>query len=162
MNNALLRNLTLEELLHEMSLNNDPLAKALVPKIDDLIDLNQQMDKYDIDLSLVVKDYKNFNMTLNDFLETEYWQNWNENNRSNLAFSWARTDRMRYERIEKWSQDGCEGSTHGEVIEDWLACLDDRDADLEFGPLTVQRLMIEAERTRDWFEEQGTINDQIG
>ena len=160
MNNALLRNLTLEELLHEMSLNNDPLAKALVPKIDDLIDLNQQMDKYDIDLSLVVKDYKNFNMTLNDFLETEYWQDWDINNRESLTYQTDTQDRAR--RIYEAAEYGCEGSTHGEVIEDWIACLDDRDADLEFGPLTVQRLMIEAERTRDWFEEDGSIDDIIG
>lgn len=160
MNNALLRNLTFEELLHEMSLNNDPLVKALVPKIDDLIDLNQQMDKHDIDLALVVKDYQNFDMRLNDFLETEYWQNWDESNRNNLQFSFSGHDRAL--RITEAAIDGCEGSTHREVIQDWIDCLDDRDADLELGPLTVQRLMIEAESTQKWFEENESIDEIIG
>lgn len=159
MNNALLRNLTFEELLHEMSLSTDVLTKALVPKLDDLADLHEEIVKHDIELPLVVKDYQNFNMKLNDFLETEYWQNWDESNRNNLPFHHDGHDRAR--RIDEAAEYGCDGSTHGEVIEDWIACLDDRDADLEFGPLTVQRLMIEAENTHKYFTEQGTINDQI-
>lgn len=160
MNNALLRNLTFEELLHEMSLSADVLTRTLVPKLDDLADLHEEIVKHDIDLALVVKDYQNFNMNLNDFLETEYWQDWDIQNRDSLGYQTDTQDRAR--RIDEAAEYGCEGSTHGEVIQDWLDCLDDRDADLEFGPLTVQRLMTEAERTRDWFEEQGTIDHEIG
>ena len=159
MNNALLRNLTFEELLHEMSLSRDLMVRALLPQIDDLIEFKEEVDKHDIDLSLVVKDYQNFGMKLNDFLETEYWQNWDDRNRDHdIEFA----NLERWERCQKAAEYGCDGSTHREVIQDWLACLDERDADLEFGPLTVQRLMIEAENTQKWHEQNGTINDQIG
>ena len=159
MNNALLRNLTLEELLHEMSLSRDLMIKSLLPQIDDLIEFKEKIDKHDIDLSLVVKDYQNFDMKLSDFLETEYWQSWDINNRESLSYQTDTQDRAR--RIDEASEHGLEGSTHGEVIQDWLDCLDDRDADLEFGPLTVQRLMIEAENVRTWHEDNGSIDEQI-
>ena len=159
MNNALLRNLTLEELLHEMSLSRDLMIRSLLPQIDDLIEFKEKIDEHDIDLSLVVKDYQNFNMKLNDFLETDYWQDWDAQNRESLSYQTDTQDRAR--RIDEAAEHGCEGSTHREVIQDWLDCLDDRDADLEFGPLTVQRLMIEAEGVQKWFEEQETIDEQI-
>lgn len=162
MNNALLRNLTLEEAIRELDKRDDPLVKTVLPTFLDLLDLHEEIEKHDIELPLVVKDYQNFGMKLNDFLQTKYWQDWDESNRNQLFCTGNPYDRERAERLEVAAIDGCEGSTHGEVIQDWLDCLDDRDADLEFGPLTVQRLMTEAERTRDWFEEQGAIDHKIG
>ena len=159
MNEALLRNLTLEELLHEMYHSQNVMLRNLSRLLNDLYGLHDELIKHDIDLSLVVKDYQNFDMKLSDFLETEYWQNWNDRNRDHdIEFA----NLERWERCQKAAEYGCDGSTHREVIQDWLACLDERDADLEFGPLTVQRLMIEAENTQKWHEQNGTINDQIG
>ena len=162
MNEALLRNLTLEELLHEMSLSRDPMVRALFPQIDDLNEFKEEIDRYDIDLSLVVKDYQNFNMKLNDFLQTEYWQDWDTNNRDQLLYTDDPYDHGRAMRINEAARHGCEGSTHREVIQDWLECLDHRGADLEFGPLTVQRLMIEAENVQTWHKDNGSIDEQIG
>ena len=162
MNNALLRNLTFEELLHEMSLSRDPMVRALYLQLDDLIELKEDIDRHDIDLPLVVKDYRNSKMKLNDFLQTEYWQDWDTNNRDQLLYTDDPYDHGRAMRINEAARHGSDGSTHGEVVEDWLECLGHRGADLEFGPLTVQRLIVEAEGVRSWHKQNGTIDEQIG
>lgn len=161
MNEAQLRNMSVEELLREMVASQTPLIRALVPQIDDLVELHDEIVKHDIDLSLVIKDYQNFEFSLDDFLKTDYWQNWDRDLRTALPYSINPEDKDRAERIEEAAEDGVDGSTHGEVINDWLDCLSDRDADLEFGPLTVKRLTVEAENVSDWHEQNGTFFEQF-
>lgn len=161
MNEALLRNLSTDELLHEMMVSQDPLLMALAPQIDDLTELSNELIEQDIDLSLVVKDYKNFDMNLNNFLETEFWQRWSESNRNQLWCTGNPYDRERAKRLEEAAEDGVDGSTHGEAINDWLDCLNDRDADLEFGPLTVRRLTVEVENVFQWHKRNGTLNEHF-
>jgi len=159
MHNSLLRNLSLNELLHEMHHSQDVMLRNLENHLSDLYELYDNIVNYDIDMTLVVKDYKNFDMKLNDFLESEYWQQWDESNRNNLPFHYDGHDRAR--RIEEAAEYGGEGSTHGEVIDDWIKCLEEREADLEFGPFTVQRLMMEAEHIQEWFEKEGRLNELV-
>lgn len=163
MNNAMLRNMSLNEHLDEMHNSPDTMLRMLAEKLTEVYDLIDKIEKHDIDLSLVVRDYDNFNMKLDDFLQTDYWQMWDERNRDDMGLSPPGTPRRkRYERIMEAAADGAEGSTHREVIEDWIECLDQRDADLEFGPFTVQRLMMEAENTLSWFEEREEADEIIG
>lgn len=76
-------------------------------------------------------------------------------------------DPERAERIHKAAEDGCDGSTHAEIIGDWREYLNQLDISDEYrnGDLTQDEFdSIEAEidACEKYHEEKGTIWEEIG
>lgn len=76
-------------------------------------------------------------------------------------------DPERMQRCHEAAGDGCEGSTHAEIIQDWreflnsLTVMDEyRDGDLtqdEFDAIDAEIDACEA-----WHEKNGSLNEQVG
>lgn len=68
-------------------------------------------------------------MDLNSFLESEYWKKWDADNRNVQNFGIVIDNPDRFKRItEAQKKDkNSDGSTHREIMADWLLCHNDID-----------------------------------
>jgi len=151
--------LTEEELLNEALNSKDPMVQTLAKWLDELYrPFEEAMLEigYDNDPRMILKDYQNADLRLDDFLADEWWLAWDADNRNELHL----TDPGRATRCDEAAADGSDGSTHAERILDMRKALQSHDAADTFGQLTVDRLLIEIEALWDWFELKGQLDDQ--
>jgi hypothetical protein len=116
--------------------------------------------------------------TINDLLSHPAWDGFIHDRLGNDLFL---SDPDRAGRIYEAAKDGCDGSTHAEIIEDWrdfaetlfrdveYSILRDLDLDLreEYmleGAVTAIRdsLFAEIDACEDWHDKNGTLHEQIG
>lgn len=92
--------------------------------------------------------------TLEELYQSEYFQMYYQFPTS--SDEWINNpDRM--ERCEEAAQEGCDGSTHQEIIDDWRECLDSLDLDDE----TKESIAQEIDDCEKWHTENGSIDDQL-
>ncbi len=97
-------------------------------------------------------------MDLSDFLRSDHWQAWGSDNRSAGSAGMVLSDPERFNRIEDAAENGCDGSTHGEVIQDWrdaLECYTDLSED------ETDSIAQEIDECEQWHVSNGSI-DQTG
>lgn len=76
-------------------------------------------------------------------------------------------DPERMERCHDAAEDGCEGSYHSEIIQDWRDFLDTLSADaarkIEFGELEDdEEIEAEIDTCEAFHEAQGTLYSEVG
>ncbi len=96
-------------------------------------------------------------MDLSDFPQSEDWQAWDNDNRSVGSSGMILSDPERFDRCDSAVENGCDGSTHGEVIEDWREALDCSD----LGDDEKETIVAEIDDCERWHVENGSI-DQTG
>lgn len=101
-------------------------------------------------------------MDISEFLETEFWQAWNEENRSCGGAGMILSDPARFDRCWDAAESGAEGSTHGEIIDDWRraarsAWLREVLTDGDYEELTGDIDACEA-----WHEKNGSLDVEVG
>lgn len=149
--------LTEDELINEALNSSDPMVRKLAEWLDEIYEpLQDAMYAigYDNNPKMILKDYENADMDLGIFLQTEWWNAWDADNRNDLH--WQNPERA--QRCDEAAEDGSDGSTHGERIDDMRKALQSHDAADEFGQLTVQRLLVEVEGLYKWFELKGELD----
>ena len=113
-------------------------------------------------------------MTLSDFYNSEYFQYWDSDNRSTGSCGLILNDTERFNRIYEAAENGSEGSTHYEIIHDWLDCLNTMDcidpednngvSDIENGIIqekdydTIYQEIVDCE---NWHEKNGSLHEQL-
>lgn len=96
--------------------------------------------------------------SLDQFVRSEYWHNWDSENRSPGSAGMILSDPDRFDRIMEAAEEGCDGSTHYEIISDW------RDA-LTNAPISEcakEKIIREIDACEDWHEKNGSLFDAIG
>jgi len=71
-------------------------------------------------------------------------------------------DPARFERVWAAAEEGGEGSTHGEVIEDWRQALDCAARDGVVTERDCAAIAREIDAAEDWHERHGTLGEVIG
>lgn len=94
---------------------------------------------------------------LDDFIRSDYFAEWDEENRSTGSCGIILSDPERFDRIMDAAENGCEGSTHAEIIQDW------RDA-LRYSGLnacTVKKVECEIDACEKWHIDNGSIDQSM-
>ena len=94
-------------------------------------------------------------MTLNDMLNSDSYQRWENSRLGNDLFI---NDPKRAARIHEYAEEGLDGSTHDEVIQDWR----DYIADADLPDADKESLMEEVDAAEQWHIDNGSITDVIG
>ena len=97
-------------------------------------------------------------MPLDDFYRSDYFAMWDDSNRSAGSCGIILQDPDRYDRIVDAAGDGCEGSTHAEIIDDWRQSLQDSDLDY----VTQERIEKEIEACEKWHADNGSLDRIVG
>jgi hypothetical protein len=103
---------------------------------------------------------------------------WDSDNRSCGGCGIILTDTDRFNRIMDAAENGGEGSTHLEITEDWIECLDTLDiryaeydepedyyTDIENGFITEKdydAVYNEIVECQEWHKKNGSLYDEIG
>ena len=95
------------------------------------------------------------------FLGSEYWQMWDSDNRSPSSCGIIHSAPERFERMWNAAEDGAEGSTHAEIIDDSLSCLRDLRFDRSLNHVcdSIERHI---ESIESWHDKNGSLNEVIG
>ena len=93
--------------------------------------------------------------TLDDLLQSTELAMHEESTLGNDLFI---NDPDRAERINASSENGGDGSFHGEHIQDWRDCLDCLDLSDE----TKGAIAVEIDTTEKWHEENGSLWTEVG
>lgn len=94
-------------------------------------------------------------MTLNDMLNSDAYQRWENSRLGNDLFI---NDPERAARIHEYAKEGLDGSTHDEVIQDWR----DYIADADLPDAVKESLMAEVDAAEQWYIDNGSITNVIG
>ena len=98
-------------------------------------------------------------LTLSDFLDTDYWMAWDSDNRnSNIMLS----DPDRYSRMMDAAEDGADGSTHAEIIEDFRAAIHNAYMDDIITEAEYYALDSDISAVEEWHIENGSIDMEVG
>ena len=114
--------------------------------------------------------------TINELINSNAFQCFIENKLGNDLFL---SDPDRADRIHEAAEDGADGSTHAEHIEDWLECLEqirqdamreafradtDAEGDAMEAEVEAWHDAIEAEvaKCEAWHKANGTLHEQCG
>ena len=107
---------------------------------------------------------------VDEFIRSEYFATWQAEQVESGGYSRNRDKRDRFERCYDAAEDGADGSTHAEVIEDmrqafrdWLR--DRRNRRLPFAeyPYRVETaVMAHFDELEVWHERNGSLEQQIG
>ena len=114
-------------------------------------------------------------MELADLYNSEYFQVWDSDNRSTGNCGIILSDPDRFDRMYEAAENGAEGSTHAEIIQDWRDCLNtmqiiDPDennsvSDIENGIILESDynwLMQDIDEVEKWHENAGSLHLEIG
>jgi hypothetical protein len=71
-------------------------------------------------------------------------------------------DPERFERCQRAAEDGADGSTHGERIDDWREALCCAQLDGYITELECDGMLREADETERWHEQNGSLNQEVG
>jgi hypothetical protein len=109
---------------------------------------------------------------LNEMYRSRGFQIFQESKLGNDLFI---NDPDRAKRIYDAAEEGCEGSTHAEVMEDWREYLDtvkiyipDMDTDVEdiakcdITQATYDAILKEIDECEAWHEKNGSLHNEIG
>lgn len=163
-------NMTTDELLREAVSLNHPLLQELVKRFPllppfaedldlvELMKLDELMTCEDLTADDIVRDYRDMELKLSDFLASDWFNHWDADNRNEMDFK----NPERAARLHEAAEDGSDGSTHGERIGDMADALNAAWRDGELGPLTTRRLQMEADALQEWFANRGELDVQIG
>ena len=94
-------------------------------------------------------------MTLTEMLNSDAYQRWESDRLGNDLFI---NDPKRAARLHEYAEDGLNGSTHDEVIQDWRDYL----ADAVLPDSVKESLLKEIDAAEEWHIENGSINAIIG
>ncbi len=94
---------------------------------------------------------------LTDLLESRYFESYRESVLGNDLFI---NDPERADRIHKASEFGTDGSTHGEVINDWRNCLDCLAREIEIPDEIRESIDKEIDNCEQWHIDNGSIDNQ--
>jgi len=94
-------------------------------------------------------------MTLNDMLNSDSYQRWESVRLGNDLFI---NDPQRAARLYEYSEEGLNGSTHDEVIQDWR----DYIADADLPDADKESLLAEVIAAEQWHIDNGSIDSIIG
>ncbi len=94
-------------------------------------------------------------MTLSDMLNSDDYQRWESDGLGNNLFI---NDPVRAARIYEHAEEGVNGSTHDESIQDWRNYL----ADAALPENVKDSLLKEIETAEEWHIRNGSINSVIG
>ena len=97
--------------------------------------------------------------TLHEFLQTDYWQSFEASVTGNDLFI---SDPERAERIYDAAQDGGDGSTHAEHIQDWRDCLEAAERDEKIQEHDLTALRAEIDKCEAWHSANGSLDQVIG
>lgn len=110
--------------------------------------------------------------TLDEFIRSEYFMAWDESNRSPGGCGIIMSDSERWDRIQEAAENGAEGSTHYEIIQDWRDAFrafrrDDRrheDTEEEEDAREAELDAIEAEieACYVYHRDHGTLDQEVG
>lgn len=98
--------------------------------------------------------YGDFPESLDEMLHSYDYNCWNSDHRNNM---WLH-DEDRADRMADWAEDGGDGSTHDEAIQDMRDYL--KDADLP--EYIKEKISVEIDSVEEWHEQNGSLNDIIG
>jgi hypothetical protein len=93
--------------------------------------------------------------TIDDMLNSRDYQDFKSDRLGNYLFL---SDPDRADRIYEASEDGSDGSTHAEIIEDWRAFVDCCD----LPERCKDRLRAEIDDCEKWHADHGTLDEQVG
>ena len=104
------------------------------------------------------------------FLQSEYFSNWQAEHINSGGYSRNADKRDRYSRCYDAAEDGADGSTHREVIEDmrqafrdWLRYERTRRLPFAEYPYRLEaRVLAHFDQLEDWHEHNGSADQQIG
>jgi len=94
-------------------------------------------------------------MTLTEMLNSDKYQRWESDRLGNDLFI---NDPQRAARMHEYAEEGLNGSTHDEVIQDWRDYL----TDAELPEPIKESLLIEIDAAEEWHIRNGSINNIIG
>ena len=97
--------------------------------------------------------------TLDDFINSEYFETYEESWYSNLVCSPWNNDLI--ERIHEAAEDGSDGRTNEEVMELWQESLDDCYDDVVSYD-TKKNITVEIKDCVLWHEKNGSLFKQLG
>ncbi len=94
-------------------------------------------------------------MTLTEMLNSDDYQRWESDRLGNDLFI---NDSARAARLHEYAEEGLNGSTHDEIIQDWRDYL----ADAVLPDSVKESLLKEIDAAEEWHIENGSINNIIG
>ena len=97
-------------------------------------------------------------MNLNDMLQSEEYQVWHGDLMNNLSIE----DNERFARCFEAAEQGADGSSHAEVMNDWLHFLEFNTQDMKVTDLDYHEINIEILECWDWHDKEGSLYDEVG
>ena len=101
--------------------------------------------------------YQHAEVDLDEFIRSDYLAM----NRPSFQ-ELLRSDPDRADRIEEAAEDGADGSTHAEEIQDWRDCWESYCRDYDVPDEVCQYVEIEMQVTESYHAVKGTLEEVIG
>jgi len=115
-------------------------------------------------------------MELSNLYDSDYFRAWDSDNRSAGGCGIILSDPDRFDRIMEAAENGAEGSTHAEIIQDWQDCLDSMDViykdededyttDIENGIIREEDKAIlqnEIDACYSWHKANNSLDEEVG
>ena len=109
-------------------------------------------------------------LKLHDLMESRDWDSYIGDKLGNALFL---EDPERADRREAAAENGCDGSTHGEAIQDWRDFMDtldifdpdfdvDEDGSWDITMEQEESIVKEIDNVEKWYEEHDTLEQEIG
>ena len=97
---------------------------------------------------------------LDSFIRSDYYAGWKESNETSSVVS----NRSRYDRMCDYAENGANGSTYGEVIEDQREAFSDYsqdELDWEKDEGLINSINKKIDDLEEWFQERGRLDEVI-
>ncbi len=97
-------------------------------------------------------------MNLAEMLKNQNFIVWQSDHINNIAID----DPSRYNRCRKAAEHGADGSTHAEMMEDWMEFLEFHSDGLDISSGEYHRLLAEIHDLWDWHDKHGSLHEEVG
>jgi hypothetical protein len=125
------------------------------------LDLNTTDDAAEIDVDAYAGGFFDCPIkTLDDFIRSDFFQAWDEDNRSAGGCGIILADQDRFDRIMAAAENGAEGSTHDEILDDWRHAL--YAARFELPDDIRDAIREEIDACEKFHNENGTLYQEVG
>ena len=101
--------------------------------------------------------YQHTEYNLDEFIRSDYFAMYRPSSQELL-----RSDPDRADRIDEAAEDGSDGSTHGEEIQDWRDCWESYCRDYDVPDEVREYVETEMQVTESYHATQGTLEEAIG